>query len=175
MLSWEAFYIMMMSPYFWGAEEFMSFSLAYLFVYGRLGSALKSLLKTIAIIILVFVVLVLGGLYLRSRSLHPEAVATVTVAENSDQMGGYLQKLTLEYTYKDEKYVVADVQTSNLLAKTGDKYIVHFSSRSPRQLKFISPDDKAPTPWQIFCRSIKYALIGIIAFIVIVKLVRRRI
>ena len=136
---------------------------------------IATLLKILAIIVVVFVCITFIGLYMLNRHIHPEAVATVTAVQNDNMMGGYSQKLTLEYTYDDKKYVVKELDTINLQAEKGDKYIVHFSNRTPDQLKFIKPDDKAPTAWQILKKSITYAIIGIIVFLIAVNVIRRRI
>ena len=175
MFSFDAVLLLMMSPYFWTTGEFLAFTAGYLFVRGKLGGVIATLLKILAIIVVVFVCITFIGLYMLNRHIHPEAVATVTAVQNDDMMGGYSQKLTLEYTYDDKKYVVKELDTINLQAEKGDKYIVHFSNRTPDQLKFIKPDDKAPTAWQIFKKSITYAIIGIILFLIAVNVIRRRI
>lgn len=56
-------------------------------------------------------------MYIQNRRIHSEAVATVTEVTNDDMMGGYSQKLTLEYTYDGKKYVIEDLQTINLQAE----------------------------------------------------------
>lgn len=175
MFSIDAIWLLMMSPFFWTTGEFIAFCAAYLFVRGKLGGVIATLLKIVVIIIVTFACILFIGLYMYSRHTHPEAVATVTAVENDAMMGGYSQKLTLEYTYDDKKYVVKELDTINLQAEKGDKYIVHFSNRTPDQLKFIKPDDKAPTAWQILKKSITYAIIGIIVFLIAVNVIRRRI
>jgi hypothetical protein len=111
-----------------------------MYAFGR--EKLVMLWKIMKITALIIVVIFFVRMYIQNRRIHSEAVATVTEVTNDDMMGGYSQKLTLEYTYDGKKYVIEDLQTINLQAEKGDMYTVHFSYRTPDKLKFIQPDDK---------------------------------
>ncbi|MBR1816019.1 MAG: hypothetical protein IJ763_04890 [Lachnospiraceae bacterium] len=174
MLSFDAFILLMASGWFWTTGEFLAFAGAYLFVQGKLGGVLKTIFKYILIVVIVFVIVTIAGLYILHHKTNPKTVATVTNVVNSDVIGGYYQKLTVEFTYDDTKYVVKDMDTSNLLAEVGDKYVVHFSSHNPYDIDHIEADDKLPTPFQAFLSSIKYAIIGIIIFLILANVVKRK-
>ena len=120
-------------------EAFL-FCFIVMYAFGR--EKLVMLWKIVKITALVIVVIFFVRMYIQNRRIHSEAVATVTEVTNDDMMGGYSQKLTLEYTYDGKKYVIEDLQTINLQAEKGDMYTVHFSYRTPDKLKFIQPDDK---------------------------------
>ena len=120
-------------------EAFL-FCFIVMYAFGR--ERLVMLWKIMKITALVIVVIFFVRMYIQNRRIHSEAVATVTEVTNDDMMGGYSQKLTLEYTYDGKKYVVEDLQTINLQAEKVDMYTVHFSYRTPDKLKFIQPDDK---------------------------------
>ena len=120
-------------------EAFL-FCFIVMYAFGR--ERLVMLWKIMKITALVIVVIFFVRMYIQNRRIHSEAVATVTEVTNDDMMGGYSQKLTLEYTYDGKKYVVEDLQTINLQAEKGDMYTVHVSYRTPDKLKFIQPDDK---------------------------------
>lgn len=120
-------------------EAFL-FCFIVMYAFGR--EKLVMLWKIMKITALVIVVIFFVRMYIQNRRIHSEAVATVTEVTNDDMMGGYSQKLTLEYTYDGKKYVIEDLQTINLQAEKGDMYTVHFSYRTPDKLKFIQQDDK---------------------------------
>ena len=120
-------------------EAFL-FCFIVMYAFGR--EKLVMLWKIMKITALIIVVIFFVRMYIQNRRIHSEAVATVTEVTNDDMMGGYSQKLTLEYTYDGKKYVIEDLQTINLQAVKGDMYTVHFSYRTPDKLKFIQPDDK---------------------------------
>ena len=120
-------------------EAFL-FCFIVMYAFGR--EKLVMLWKIMKITALVIVVIFFVRMYIQNRRIHSEAVATVTEVTNDDMMGGYSQKLTLEYTYDGKKYVIEDLQTINLQAEKGDMYTVHFRYRTPDKLKFIQPDDK---------------------------------
>lgn len=120
-------------------EAFL-FCFIVMYAFGR--EKLVMLWKIVKITALVIVVIFFVRMYIQNRRIHSEAVATVTEVTNDDMMGGYSQKLTLEYTYDGKKYVIEDLQTINLQAEKGDMCTVHFSYRTPDKLKFIQPDDK---------------------------------
>lgn len=173
MTALDAMLLLVASTWYWTAGEFLGFAIGYLWVQGKLGGVIKSILKVVLTVVIVFVVVTIAGLYIINYKTNPKAVATVTNVVNSDFYGGYSQELTLEYKYNDAKYVVEDVSTINLCADVGDKYIVHFSSRNPTELDFINTYDKF-TPGQAFLSSIKYAIAGIIIFLILVKIVKSK-
>ena len=114
----------------------------FMVMYAFGHDKLVMLWKILKIAVLVIAVIFMARMYVQNRRIHSKAVATVTEVTNDDLMGEYSQKLTLEYTYDGRKYVVEDLQTINLQAKKGEMYTVHFSYRSPDQIKFIQPDEK---------------------------------
>ena len=106
----------------------------FMVMYAFGHDKLVMLWKILKIAVLVIAVIFMARMYVQNRRIHSKAVATVTEVTNDDLMG--------EYTYDGRKYVVEDLQTINLQAKKGEMYTVHFSYRSPDQIKFIQPDDK---------------------------------
>ena len=114
----------------------------FMVMYAFGHDKLVMLWKILKIAVLVIAVIFLARMYVQNRRIHSKAVATVTEVSNDDMMGGYSQKLTLEYNYDGKKYVIEDLQTINLQAEKGDMYTVHFSYRTPDQIQFIKPDDK---------------------------------
>lgn len=178
MLITDAMLYMMSYPWYWTTGECLAFMAGYLSMQGDffdfIGTLLKAIVKFFLIIVTVFVVITVVGLYIINCKLNPKAVATVTNVVNDDVMGGYYQKLTLEYTYNGKEYVVKDMDASNLLAEVGDKYVVSFYSFNPNELEYIQDDDKLPTPWQAFLSSIKYGIIGIIIFLIFARIVKSR-
>ena len=82
-------------------EAFL-FCFIVMYAFGR--EKLVMLWKIVKITALVIVVIFFVRMYIQNRRIHSEAVATVTEVTNDDMMGGYSQKLTLEYTYDGKKY-----------------------------------------------------------------------